>query len=77
MIQPSEDVVGHLKRYQKLYPGDEVVTQLVQQCEGTHLEVSSTNGEVIDKSVCEPEESKTTATGSGHGLSNVAVSNFL
>ncbi|KAG0616183.1 hypothetical protein M758_5G096700 [Ceratodon purpureus] len=61
-----------LKRYQKSYPGDEVVSQLVQQCEGTLLEVSSTNREVIDKSVCDPEEPKSTSSGPGRDLSNVA-----
>lgn len=74
MTQPREVVVGQLKRYQESYPGDEVVSQLVQQCEGTQQEVCSTNGEVIDKSVCEPEESKNAASEPAGGVLGVAVS---
>ena len=73
-MQPTEDVVGQLKRYQTSYPGDEVVIELVEQCEGREREVFSANGEVIDKSVCETKESKSAGSEPGGDVLHIAVS---
>jgi len=73
-MQPREDVVGQLKRYQESHPGDEVVSELVEQCEGAQQESCSGNGEVIDKSVCEPEEPQRCASEAGGDVSYEAVS---
>lgn len=73
-MQPRKDVLGHLKRYQESCPGDELVKTLVQQCEGTQHGVRSTNGDVIDKSVCEPEEPEGAASEAGGDVLEVDVS---
>jgi len=73
-VQPRNDVLGHLKRYLESYPGDELVKSLVQQCEGTQQGARPTNGDVIDKSVCEPEASKIVESEAGGDVVDVAVS---
>jgi hypothetical protein len=73
-MQPSTDVVVELKRYHESCSSDKAVNELVQQCEGTQPVVYSSSTEVVDKAVCEPGDSKDTASSPISDISGVAVS---
>ena len=70
-MQPANDVVVELKRYQESCSSDKVVNELRQLCEGTQQEMYLTGSEVVDKAVCEPVDTKNTVSSP---VNDVAVS---